>query len=67
MSLFHIFKFTAVLSPYVLTLQGTEPRRQMRHRLEDIAGDTAGGTTREQRTTQVKKRSQSSAARYCQV
>ncbi|CAI9544469.1 unnamed protein product, partial [Staurois parvus] len=29
MSLFHIFKFPAVPSPYVLTSQGTEPRRQM--------------------------------------
>ncbi|CAI9542770.1 unnamed protein product [Staurois parvus] len=29
MSLFHIFKFPAIPSPYVLTLQGTEPRRQM--------------------------------------
>ncbi|CAI9593397.1 unnamed protein product [Staurois parvus] len=27
MSLFHIFKFPAILSPYVLTLQGTEPGR----------------------------------------
>ncbi|CAI9542769.1 unnamed protein product, partial [Staurois parvus] len=26
---FHIFKFPAIPSPYVLTLQGTEPRRQM--------------------------------------
>ncbi|CAI9612517.1 unnamed protein product, partial [Staurois parvus] len=29
MSLFHIFKFPAVPSPYVLTSQGTEPRRWM--------------------------------------
>ncbi|CAI9602450.1 unnamed protein product [Staurois parvus] len=29
MSLFHIFKFPAVLSPYVPTSQGTKPRRQM--------------------------------------
>ncbi|CAI9573609.1 unnamed protein product, partial [Staurois parvus] len=29
MSLFVIFKFHAVLSPYVPTSQGTEPRRQM--------------------------------------
>ncbi|CAI9616655.1 unnamed protein product [Staurois parvus] len=29
MSLFHIFKFPAVPSPYVLTSQGMEPRRQM--------------------------------------
>ncbi|CAI9536060.1 unnamed protein product [Staurois parvus] len=29
MSLFHIFKFPAVPSPYVLTSQGTEPRRRM--------------------------------------
>ncbi|CAI9597874.1 unnamed protein product, partial [Staurois parvus] len=29
MSLFVIFKFPAVPSPYVLTSQGTEPRRQM--------------------------------------
>ncbi|CAI9577864.1 unnamed protein product, partial [Staurois parvus] len=29
MSLFHIFKFPAIPSPYVLMSQGTEPRRQM--------------------------------------
>ncbi|CAI9596738.1 unnamed protein product, partial [Staurois parvus] len=29
MSLFVIFKFPAAPSPYVLTPQGTEPRRQM--------------------------------------
>ncbi|CAI9563406.1 unnamed protein product, partial [Staurois parvus] len=29
MSLFHIFKFPAVPSPYVLTSQGAEPRRRM--------------------------------------
>ncbi|CAI9619032.1 unnamed protein product [Staurois parvus] len=29
MSLFHIFKFPAIPSPYVLTSQGTEPGRQM--------------------------------------
>ncbi|CAI9585909.1 unnamed protein product, partial [Staurois parvus] len=29
MSLFHIFKFPTVASPYVLTSQGTEPRRRM--------------------------------------
>ncbi|CAI9580204.1 unnamed protein product, partial [Staurois parvus] len=29
MSLFHIFKFPAVPSPYVPTSQGTEPRRRM--------------------------------------
>ncbi|CAI9590070.1 unnamed protein product, partial [Staurois parvus] len=29
MSLFHIFKCPAVPSPYVLTSQGTEPRRRM--------------------------------------
>ncbi|CAI9556025.1 unnamed protein product, partial [Staurois parvus] len=29
MSLFHIFKFPAVPSPYVLTSQGMEPRRQI--------------------------------------
>ncbi|CAI9603002.1 unnamed protein product [Staurois parvus] len=29
MSLFVIFKFPAVPSPYVPTSQGTEPRRQM--------------------------------------
>ncbi|CAI9535161.1 unnamed protein product, partial [Staurois parvus] len=29
MSLFVIFKFPAVPSPYALTSQGTEPRRQM--------------------------------------
>ncbi|CAI9615221.1 unnamed protein product, partial [Staurois parvus] len=28
MSLFHIFKFPAVPSPYVLMSQGTEPRRR---------------------------------------
>ncbi|CAI9553112.1 unnamed protein product, partial [Staurois parvus] len=47
MSLFHIFKFPAVPSPYVPTSQGTEPRRQMpastgghcsRHCRRDIAG-----------------------------
>ncbi|CAI9566516.1 unnamed protein product [Staurois parvus] len=47
MSLFHIFKFPAVLSPYVLLSQGTEPRRQMlasarghcrAHCRRDIAG-----------------------------
>ncbi|CAI9551531.1 unnamed protein product [Staurois parvus] len=45
MSLFHIFKFPAVPSPYVLTSQGTEPRRQM-----PASEDTAGGTSRERRT-----------------
>ncbi|CAI9544471.1 unnamed protein product, partial [Staurois parvus] len=30
MSLFVIFKFPAVPSPYILTTQGTEPRRRMR-------------------------------------
>ncbi|CAI9537633.1 unnamed protein product [Staurois parvus] len=44
MSLFHIFKFPAVPSPYVLTSQGMEPRDRCRHQPEDIAGDTAGGT-----------------------
>ncbi|CAI9592226.1 unnamed protein product [Staurois parvus] len=29
MSLFYIFKFPAIPSPYVLTSQGTEHRRQM--------------------------------------
>ncbi|CAI9563544.1 unnamed protein product, partial [Staurois parvus] len=29
MSLFHVFKFPTVPSLYVLTSQGTEPRRQM--------------------------------------
>ncbi|CAI9542422.1 unnamed protein product, partial [Staurois parvus] len=29
MSLFHIFKFPAIPSPYVPTSQGTEPRRRM--------------------------------------
>ncbi|CAI9595765.1 unnamed protein product, partial [Staurois parvus] len=29
MSLFVIFKFTAIPSPYVLTSQGTKPRRQI--------------------------------------
>ncbi|CAI9624488.1 unnamed protein product, partial [Staurois parvus] len=29
MSLFHIFKFPTVPPPYVLTLQGSEPRRRM--------------------------------------
>ncbi|CAI9569241.1 unnamed protein product, partial [Staurois parvus] len=29
MSLFHIFKFPAVPSAYVLTSQGTEPRRRI--------------------------------------
>ncbi|CAI9599612.1 unnamed protein product, partial [Staurois parvus] len=29
MSLFHTIKFPSVPSPYVLTSQGTEPRRQM--------------------------------------
>ncbi|CAI9550233.1 unnamed protein product, partial [Staurois parvus] len=47
MSLFVIFKFPAVLSPYVPTSQGTEPGRQMPasagghyrgHCREDIAG-----------------------------
>ncbi|CAI9585144.1 unnamed protein product [Staurois parvus] len=47
MSLFVIFKFPTVLSPYVPTLQGTEPRRQMpasagghcwRHCRRNIAG-----------------------------
>ncbi|CAI9593548.1 unnamed protein product [Staurois parvus] len=47
MSLFHIFKFPAVPFPYVPTLQGTEPRRQMPasagghcrgHCTRDIAG-----------------------------
>ncbi|CAI9613813.1 unnamed protein product, partial [Staurois parvus] len=47
MSLFHIFKFPAVPSPYVLTLQGTEPSRRMqtlagghyrRHCRRDITG-----------------------------
>ncbi|CAI9594930.1 unnamed protein product, partial [Staurois parvus] len=39
MSLFHIFKFPAVPSPYVLTSQGTEPRGHCRgHCRRDIAG-----------------------------
>ncbi|CAI9577968.1 unnamed protein product [Staurois parvus] len=50
MSLFHIFKFPAVPSPYILTSQGMEPRRQMPASPEDIAGDTAGGTSWERRT-----------------
>ncbi|CAI9557007.1 unnamed protein product, partial [Staurois parvus] len=39
MSLFHIFKFPAVPSPYILTSQGTEPRRRM---LESSRGHCRG-------------------------
>ncbi|CAI9533129.1 unnamed protein product [Staurois parvus] len=42
MSLFHIFKFRAVPSPYVLTSQGTEPRRWM----QASAGGHCGGHCR---------------------
>ncbi|CAI9560473.1 unnamed protein product [Staurois parvus] len=49
-------KFPAVPSPYVLTLKGMEPRRQV-PASGDITGDTAGGTSWERRTRKVKKRS----------
>ncbi|CAI9535064.1 unnamed protein product, partial [Staurois parvus] len=43
MSLFVIFKFPATPSPYVLTSQGMEPRRQM----PASAGRTLQGTLQE--------------------
>ncbi|CAI9549381.1 unnamed protein product, partial [Staurois parvus] len=55
MSLFVIFKFPAVPSPYVPTLQGTEPRRQMPtsagghcrgHCRRDITGSAGQGKRR---------------------
>ncbi|CAI9617822.1 unnamed protein product [Staurois parvus] len=41
------FQISCLSVPYILTSQGTEPRRQMP---EDIARDTARGTSRERRT-----------------
>ncbi|CAI9574177.1 unnamed protein product, partial [Staurois parvus] len=47
MSLFNIFKFPAIPSPYVLTSQGAEPRRRMPasaggHCREHCRGDIMG-------------------------
>ncbi|CAI9555308.1 unnamed protein product, partial [Staurois parvus] len=55
MSLFVIFKFPAIPSPYVLTSQGMEPRRQMSafargnyrgHCRRDIVGSEGQGKRR---------------------
>ncbi|CAI9546410.1 unnamed protein product [Staurois parvus] len=51
MSLFVIFKFPAVPSPVCPDVRrGRNPDDRCWHLLEDIAGDTAGGTLRERRT-----------------
>ncbi|CAI9589475.1 unnamed protein product [Staurois parvus] len=42
MSCFHIYKFPAVPSPYVLTSHGTEPRRQMPGTLQEGHRGSAG-------------------------
>ncbi|CAI9607532.1 unnamed protein product [Staurois parvus] len=50
MSLFVIFKFPAVLSPVRPDARrGRNPDDRCRHPLDYIAGDTAGGTSRERR------------------
>ncbi|CAI9602472.1 unnamed protein product [Staurois parvus] len=51
MSLFVIFKFPAVPSPVRPDARrGRNPDDRCRHHPEDIAGVTAGGTSRERRT-----------------
>ncbi|CAI9531554.1 unnamed protein product [Staurois parvus] len=51
MSLFVIFKFTAVRSPVCPdTRRGWNPDDRCRHPPDYIAGDTAGGTSWERRT-----------------
>ncbi|CAI9583716.1 unnamed protein product [Staurois parvus] len=51
MSLFVIFKFPAVQSPIRPdTRRGRNPGDRCRHPPEDIARETAGGTSREHRT-----------------
>ncbi|CAI9617899.1 unnamed protein product [Staurois parvus] len=68
MSLFVIFKFPAVPSPICPDAhRGRNPDDRCRHPLEDITGDTAGGTSRERRTRYVQKGSRSNAAGYSRV
>ncbi|CAI9592023.1 unnamed protein product [Staurois parvus] len=63
MSLFVIFKFPTVPSPIrPNACRGRNPDDRCRHPPDYIAGDTAGGTSRERRTRYVIKGSQSSAA-----
>ncbi|CAI9585034.1 unnamed protein product, partial [Staurois parvus] len=70
MSLFVIFKFPAVPSPYVLTSQGTEPRRQIPasagghysgHCRRDIAG--AQDKVREEQISEQRRMVSPSVAR----
>ncbi|CAI9547900.1 unnamed protein product [Staurois parvus] len=64
MSLFVIFKFPASSVPiHPDARRGWNPDDRCRHPPEDITGDTAGGTSRECRTRQVKNRCHSSAKR----
>ncbi|CAI9562150.1 unnamed protein product, partial [Staurois parvus] len=63
MSLFVIFKFPAILSPvHPDARRGWNPDDRCRHLMDYIAGDTAGGTSRERRTRQVIEGSRSNAA-----
>ncbi|CAI9588360.1 unnamed protein product [Staurois parvus] len=64
MSLIHIFKFPAVPSPYALTSQGTEPRRQMP---ASAGGDCRGQCRRDIAGAQDKVTEEEIPEQRCKV